>query len=128
MTSFKNTVRALAIIQLVFAGFTGLVGIFADGGDIWSRILVSLIHPVCAVAILLLSLRPRPANLTLLAVLAIIVVTISSDLTYALLIAGGSVKGDFWLPLAFSAIPVIAAIYALTLLTRQPSSDTPAGN
>ena len=123
MTAFRNTVRVLAIIQLVLAGFTALVGAFADGGDIWSRLLVSLIHPVCAVAILILALRPRPSNATLLAILGMIVLTIAADITYSLLIAGGSVKGEFWLPLVFAVIPAIAAIYALTLLTRQPGTD-----
>ena len=37
-------------------------------------------------------------------------------------------KGDFWLPLVFAAIPVVAAIYTLTLLTRQSRSTTAAGN
>ena len=123
MIRLTNTVRVLAIVQVVFAGFTALVGAFADGGDIWSRLLVSLLHPVCAVAILLLALRPRSANLTLLTILGIIVLTIAADLTYSFLIAGGSVKGDFWLPLAFAVIPAIAAIYALTLLVRPPSPD-----
>ena len=36
MTAFRNTIRVLAIIQVVFAGFTALVGAFADGGDIWA--------------------------------------------------------------------------------------------
>ena len=126
MTVFRNTIRVLAIIQMVFAGFTALVGAFADGGDIWSRLLVSLIHPVCAVAILLLALRPRPANPTLLAILGIIALTVAADLAYSTLIAGGTVKGDFWLPLVFAVIPTIAAIYALTLLTRQLRSNTPS--
>ena len=126
MTAFRNTIRVLAIIQVVFAGFTALVGAFADGGDIWSRLLVSLIHPVCAIAILLLALRPRPANPTLLAILGIIVLTVAADLTYSLLIAGGAVKGDFWLPLVFAVIPAIAAIYALTLLTLRLRSNTPS--
>ena len=126
MTVFRNTVRVLAIIQVVFAGFTALVGAFADGGDIWSRLLVSLIHPVCAIAILLLALRPRPANPTLLAILGIIALTVAADLAYSILTAGGTVKGDFWLPLIFAVIPTIAAIYALTLLTRQLRSNTPS--
>ena len=124
MASFRNTLRVLAVIQVAFAGFTALVGAFADGGDIWSRLLVSLIHPVCAVAILLLALRPRPGNPTLLAILGIIVLTVAADLTYSLLIAGGSVKGDFWLPLVFAVIPTIAAIYTLTLLARPLPSNT----
>ena len=128
MTAFRNAVRVLAVIQVVFAGFTALVGAFADGGDIWSRLLVSLIHPVCAFAILLIALRPRPANPILLAILGIIVLTVAADLTYSLLIAGGAVKGDVWLPLIFAVIPAIAAIYALTLLTRQPNSDTSTRN
>ena len=126
MTVFRNTIRVLAIIQVVIAGFTALVGAFADGGDIWSRLLVSLVHPVCAVAILLLALRPSPTNPTLLATLGIIALTVAADLTYGILIAGGSVKGDFWLPLVFAVIPTIAAIYALTLLTRQLRSNTPS--
>lgn len=128
MTAFKNTIRVLALVQLVFAGFTAVVGAFADGGDIWSRLLVSVIHPVCAVAILLLALRPSLANLTLIAILAMIVLTVAGDITYCLLIASGSVKGDFWLPLVFAVIPAITAIYALTLLTRQPVADTIARN
>ena len=128
MTAFRTTLRVLAVIQVVFAGFTALVGAFADGGDIWSRLLVSLIHPVCAVAVLLLALRPRPANPTLLAILGIIVLTVAADLTYGILIAGGTVKGDFWLPLVFALIPTIAAIYALNLLIRQPRSNTPTRN
>ena len=71
----------------------------------------------------------RPCgNPTLLAILGIIVLTVAADLTYSLLIAGGSVKGDFWLPLVFAVIPAIAAIYALTLFTRHPTSNTPTGN
>ena len=125
MTAFKNTVRVLAIIQVVIAGFTAVVGAFADGGDVWSRLLVSLVHPVCAVAILLLALLPRLANPILFAILGVVMLAVAADLTYGILIALGSVKGDFWLPLVFAVIPAIAAIYALTLLTRHPTSNTP---
>ena len=123
MTAFKNTFRVLAIIQVVIAGFTALVGAFADGGDIWSRLLVSLVHPVCAVAILLLALLPRLANPILFAILGVVMLAVAADLTYGTLIALGSVKGDFWLPLVFAVIPTIAVIYALTLLARPPSPD-----
>ena len=123
MTAFKNTVRVLAIIQVVIAGFTAVVGAFADGGDVWSRLLVSLVHPVCAVAILLLALLPRLANPILFAILGVVMLAVAADLTYGILIALGSVKGDFWLPLVFAVIPTIAVIYALTLLARPPSPD-----
>ena len=128
MTAFRNAVRVLAVIQVIFAGFTALVGAFADGGDVWSRLLVSIVHPICAVAILLLALRPRPANSILLSILGIIAMTVAADLTYSFMIAGDTVNGDFWLPLIFAVIPAIAAIYALTLLTRQPNSDTSTRN
>ena len=37
MTSFRISVTVLAVIHAVFAGFTALVGAFANGGDVWQR-------------------------------------------------------------------------------------------
>ena len=35
----------LAIIQFLFAGLTGTVGGFADGGELWERAVLMGIHP-----------------------------------------------------------------------------------
>ena len=62
MTSFRISVTILAVIHAVFAGFTALVGAFANGGDVWQRLLVVLLHPLGATGLLLLVLRPRLAT------------------------------------------------------------------
>ena len=114
----------LAAVQTTFAGFTALVGAFADGGDTWSRLLVILVHPVCAAGLLLLVILPRPATAVILAIAGLLAVNVAADAAFALLIAAGTVKGDWWLPLVFSAIPAIGIVYALTLLRASRSEAT----
>ena len=48
MTSFRMSVTVLAVMHAVFAGFTALVGAFANGGDVRQRLLVVLLHPLGA--------------------------------------------------------------------------------
>ena len=72
MTSFRISVTVLAVIQAVFAGFTAVVGTFADGGDVWQRLLVVLLHPLGAAGVLLLVLRPRLATTTILGMMALL--------------------------------------------------------
>ena len=79
----------LAIVQIVLAGFTALVGSFADGGDVWSRLLIVLLHPLCAAGLLLLVLLSRPATVLVLAIAALLAVNVIADLSVALMIAGG---------------------------------------
>ena len=124
MTSLRTPMLVLAVIQAAFAGFTALVGAFADGGDTWSRLLVILVHPLCAAGMLLLVLLPRPATAVILVIAGLLTVNIVADLTFAQLIAAGTVKGDWWLPLVFSAIPAIGTIYALTLLRTARTEST----
>ena len=70
MTSFRMSVAVLAVMHAVFAGFTALVGAFANGGDVWQRLLVVLLHPLGAAGVLVLVLRPRLATTTILALAA----------------------------------------------------------
>ena len=114
----------LAVIQAALAGFTALVGSFADGGDVWSRLLLILIHPLCAAGMLLLVLAPRLASAVVVAIAGLLAVNIVADLAFALLIAAGTVKGDWWLPLIFSVIPAIGIIYALIMLRAARSEST----
>ena len=65
MTSFRMSVAVLAVMHAVFAGFTALVGAFANGGDVWQRLLVVLLHPLGAAGVLVLVLRPRLATTTI---------------------------------------------------------------
>ena len=113
----------LAIAQAALAGFTALVGAFADGGDVWSRLLVILVHPLCAAGLLLLVLLPRPATAIVLAIAALLVVNVGADLFTALMIAQGVVRGDWGLIAIFSVIPAIGVVYALTLARMRPGPD-----
>ena len=102
--------------QVVFAGFTALVGAFANGGDVWQRLLVVLLHPLGAAGLLLLVLRPRLATTKILAMMALLTANVLADLWVAQMIAAGRVRGDWELALAFSVVPAIGIAYAFALL------------
>ena len=105
------------MIHAVFAGFTALVGAFANGGDVWQRLLVVLLHPLGAAGLLLLVLRPRRlATTKILAMMALLTANVIADLWVAQMIAAGRVRGDWELALAFSVVPAIGIVYALALL------------
>ena len=116
MTSFRISVTVLAVIHAVFAGFTALGGAFANGGDVWQRLLLVLLHPLGAAGVLLLVLRPRLGTTTILAVVALLTANVIADLGVVQLIAAGKVRGDWELALAFSGVPAIGIVYGLALL------------
>ena len=53
MTAFRITLIVLSTINILFTLLTAAVGLFADGGDTWSRLVISGLHPLAAVAIVL---------------------------------------------------------------------------
>ncbi len=118
MTSFRISVTVLAVMHAVFVGFTALVGAFANGGDVWQRLLVVLLHPLGAAGVLVLVLRPRLATTTILSLAALLTVNVIADLGLAQLMAAGRVRGDWELALAFSVVPVIGVVYALLRTAR----------
>ncbi len=106
----------LAVIQLLIAVVIGLTGGFADGTQWWQRAIVMAVHPVAAIALLVLVFTPRPAvGLTGL-VMALLAVNIAADAFHFYAILSGMVKGDWWLALIFSVIPLIGLVYGATLL------------
>ncbi len=105
MTSFQMLVTVLAVMHALFAGFTALVGAFANGGDVWQRLLVVLLHPLGAAGVLVLVLRPRLATTTILALVALLTANVVADLDLAQLMVAGRVRGDWELALAFSVVP-----------------------
>ena len=123
MTVFRTITLVLAVLQVLFTAFTGMVGAFADGGDVWSRLLLIVVHPLCAVALLVLTLLPRPPTAIAYTVAALLVGNIVADVTLAQLIAVGTVKGDWWLPLMFSVVPAVGLAYALALGTHGRNSS-----
>lgn len=127
MTVFRIITLVLAVLQVLFTAFTGMVGAFADGGGVWERLLLIAVHPLCAVSLLALAVLPRPSTTLAYAVAALLVGNIFADLTLAQLIAAGTVKGDWWLPLMFSVIPAVGLAYALTLAKQGWTSPSQPG-
>ena len=116
MSIFRILLLILAVIHALFAGFTALVGAFANGGGVWERLLVVLLHPLGAAGVLLLVLAPRLTRIATLAIAALLLVIVIADLTLAQRIAAGALKGDWELVLVFSVVPVISIAYAMGLL------------
>ena len=119
MKMFRVVVLALGVIHALFAGLTALTGGFADGGDLWSRLTLMLIHPVTAAVLLYMVVLNAPPRRLLMIGSAVILVNVIADASLALSILAGNMRGDWWLALVFSAVPIIALIYAVTLLTRR---------
>ena len=84
----------LAFVYAALAMLTAAVGSFADGGDIWSRLVLVLLHPLAAGALLLLVLRSTASRKLALAIAALLLATVAADLALALAIASGEMKGD----------------------------------
>ena len=115
MKFLRVSMLALAIVQAVFAGLTALVGLFADGGNVWERLVIVVLHPLAAAGLLLLVLYPRLTAPAALAIGALLLGTVAVDLAFAVSIARGAVKGDWGLPVAFAVIPALGVVYALVL-------------
>ena len=127
MTVFRTITLVLAVLQVLFTAFTGMVGAFADGGSVWERLLLIAVHPLCAVSLLVLAVLPKPSSAIAYAVAALLVGNIFADLTLAQLIAVDAVKGNWWLPLMFSVIPAVGLAYALVLAKHRRNSSSQPG-
>ena len=123
MRGFRIAFLVLVIVQVVITAFTAAVGSFADGGTIWERLTLVVVHPLCAVGMLVLAAPRRPASAVIYVVSTLMAVNVLSDLSLVSAIALGALKGDWWLPLIFSVIPAIGLVYTLTLPKRQASSS-----
>ena len=104
----------LAIVQFLFAGLTGTVGGFADGGALWERAVLMGIHPLAAIGLLVMAFVPRikPGGLNIIR--ALLALNIIADAALAALIYTGVSRGDWWLPLLFAVIPVIGLGYSFS--------------
>ena len=109
MKVIQIIMMGLAVLYMVFAGFTAVVGMFADGGTIWERALISGIHPIGAIALLVLVFTPRGTyNWATWLAVALLLVSIAGDVAAYVAMSTGAIKGDSGLALAF------LVIYAVT--------------
>ncbi len=113
----------LAILHLLFTALTAMIGLFADGGAVYSRLILSALHPLTALAILLLVFAPRVTKPFIMIVTALLTINTLADVTLAALIAFGTIKGDWELPLFFTIVPTIAIIYAVNQLRSLPTQS-----
>ena len=102
----------LAVIQFLFAGLTGTVGGFADGGELWERAVLMGVHPLAAIGLLVMAFVPRLKTGGIRVIQFLLIINIVADVALAGLIYTGATKGDWWLPLLFSVIPVIGLGYS----------------
>ncbi len=116
----------LATLHALFSAFTALVGAFADGGDVWQRLLLIVVHPVGAAGVLMLLLLPRLSTARVLAIVALLTVNVTGDLLVARLIATGAIRGDWELALAFAVVPTLGIGYGLARLREETTTRPPA--
>lgn len=119
MKHFRIVLLALGVIHALFAGLTAVAGGFADGGSLWERLTLMLVHPVTAAVLLYMVAVHQPARRLLMIGSALIAVNVIADIALALAILAGTIRGDWWLPLVFSVVPLLGLVYAVTILTRR---------
>ena len=107
----------------MFVGLAAVVGSFADGGDVWSRLLLTLLHPIGAIAIMVLVFVRVPPKRIASITVGVLAVNIVADVVVAALIGVGSIKGDWALPLVFSVVPALAIVYAVLVLRSDDELD-----
>ena len=104
----------LSALHLVFTGLTGMVGLFADGGTPWERILISGVHPLAAAALLLVLIAPLSARKwPVWVVVLLLLVSISGDVAIYIAMSRGVIKGDAELAIVFAVVPVLGVVYLL---------------
>lgn len=119
MQVFRIAMIALAAAQAALVGLGMLTGAFADGGYWWERLPMLLAHPAAAAALIVLAAQARPSGRLAGIALALLLLNVAADASLAAAIGLGVTRGDWWLPLAFSAIPAVGVLYTLTLLNRE---------
>ena len=111
----KPLMVVLAAVNLAAAGFVGLVGSFADGGDAYERLLLFFHSPA---ALLLLTAvvvsKPIKRGLKRLTASALLLV-VSADVYLAYLMFQNVRKGDPELIMVLAAVPAVGLLYVASL-------------
>lgn len=118
MKIFRIGMFALAAVYAVFAALLALVGSFADAGEWWQYVMVIAVQPIAAAALIVLVAAPRPSlpDGALWLIAAALAIAVCLEAFTAAAIAQGITRGQWWLPLAFGAIPALGLVYAAMLM------------
>lgn len=118
MSRVPGYVRVLAVVHTLLVAFTAMVGSFADGGMWWERAILVGINPVAAVALLVLTFGAEASQRLVRVTVLLLLVGVASVVVVSLAISTGVTRGDWWLPLVLSVVPLIALFHCAPLLRR----------
>ncbi|MDE2838734.1 MAG: hypothetical protein OXL97_14700 [Chloroflexota bacterium] len=121
MVAIRTSMLVLAVLHALFVLLTAMAGAFADAGSLGEWLLVVVVHPLAAAGLLALLLAPRLPVAALRAAVTLLVLNVAADLVLAVLIARGSVKGDWELAVVFAVVPAIGIVFALTRSRFRPA-------
>ncbi len=110
--------RVLVVVHTLLVVLAAMVGSFADGGQWWERLNLVGVHPAAAVALLVLAFGAEASRLLVRVTVALLLLSVASDAFISLAIRAGVTRGDWWLPLIFSVVPLIALFYCVPRLRR----------
>ncbi len=113
----------MSLIHLAVVGITALTGSFADGGDLFARLVLVVFHPLGAVGLILLLALPRPARRLATVVGGLLLASLAVDLVATTQIATGYTRGDWLLPLIFWPIALLGLIYAVLRIRQAAGAD-----
>ena len=117
---------ALAIVQAVFAGLTAMVGLFADGGEVWERLVIVVLHPLAAAGLLFLVLSRRLTAPVALAIAALLLAAVAVDLALRPVHRWRRGQGGLGAPgNLLPSYPALGVVYAL-VLARSLHRNSPA--
>ncbi len=110
--------RVSAVMHTVIVAFVALVANFADGGQWWERLVLSVLQPVAAIFMLALVMQSAPSARLVKATTAALIVQVVASVGVAVAIATGVTRGDWFLPLIFAVVPLIVLSYIYRLRRR----------
>ena len=113
-------VLALAIFHLVFAFFTGFVGAY-DTVSAWERLMLIIVHPTAAAAMLVMLLKPETLDrwLTRNIIGILLAVSVAGDLGAFLEIRQEPIGLEAGLALLFAVVPIIGLAYGISLRVQR---------
>ena len=113
LRSFRSYFPELVVGAAALYALAALVLAFVDGGGLWSRVLLILLHPFCIAGFLSLDRTPGLSRTSVLAVAGLQVVTLVADICLGVLAAGGSGEVEWWVFACFAVLPAAGLAYTL---------------
>ncbi len=95
-----------------------VAGSFADGGQWWVRLILVALQPAAAIFLVVLVMSRKQSKKLIKATTALLALNVAADVALSVAIGTDLLKGDWFLLLISSIIPLIALFYCVSLLRR----------